>query len=94
MLEAKETQASITAALANSMVSVDYTEGFKSYFKDYSARVHSAGHSYIDFAADETRPAFIAPGEVDLTVSFTNPQGSPQAFSLPGSPPSRAIITV
>ena len=80
VLEAKETQASITAALANSMVSVDYTEGFKSYFKDYSARVHSAGHSYIDFAADETRPAFIAPGEVDLTVSFTNPQG--QSTSL------------
>lgn len=80
VLEAKETQVAITAALANSMVSVDYTEGFKSYFKDYSARVHSAGHSYIDFAADETRPAFIAPGEVDLTVSFTNPQG--QSTSL------------
>lgn len=80
VLEAKETQASITATLANSMVSVDYTEGFKNYFKDYSARVHSAGHSYIDFAADETRPAFIAPGEVDLTVSFTNPQG--QSTSL------------
>ncbi len=80
VLEAKETQVAITAALANSMVSVDYTEGFKGYFKDYSARVHSAGHSYIDFAADETRPAFIAPGEVDLTVSFTNPQG--QSTSL------------
>ena len=80
VLEAKETQVAITAALANSMVSVDYTEGFKSYFKDYSARVHSAGHSYIDFAADETRPAFIAPGEVGLTVSFTNPQG--QSTSL------------
>lgn len=80
VLEAKETQASVTASLANSMVSVDYTEGFKNYFKDYSARVHSAGHSYIDFAADETRAAFIAPGEVDLTVSFTNPQG--QSTSL------------
>lgn len=80
VLEAKETQASVTASLANSMVSVDYTEGFKNYFKDYSARVHSAGHSYIDFKADETRAAFIAPGEVDLTVSFTNPQG--QSTSL------------
>lgn len=75
VVEAKETEASITATLANSMVSVDYTDAFKNYFKDYSARVHSAGHSYIDFAADETRPAFIAPGEVDLAVSFTNPQG-------------------
>ena len=82
VLEAKTTEATLTASLANSMVSIDYTEGFKKYFRDYSARVHSAGHSYIDFAADETRPAFIAPGEVDLTVNLTNPQGNSTRPSL------------
>lgn len=84
VLEAKTTEASLTATLANSMVSIDYTEGFKNYFRDYSARVHSAGHSYIDFAADETRPAFIAPGEVDLTVNITNPQGKSTSLQPAG----------
>ncbi len=84
VIEAKEVEASLTASLANSMVSIDYTEGFRNYFKDYSARIHSAGHSYIDFAADESRPAFIAPGEVDLTVSFTNPQGNSTSLQPTG----------
>lgn len=84
VLEAKTTEATLTASLANSMVSIDYTEGFKKYFRDYSARVHSAGHSYIDFAADETRPAFIAPGEVDLTVNLTNPQGNSTSLQPAG----------
>lgn len=84
VMEAKETEASLTASLANSMVSVDYTDAFKNYFSDYSARVHSAGHSYIDFAAGETRAAFISPGEVDLSVTFTTPQGQTTSLQPAG----------
>ncbi|MBD5270067.1 MAG: DUF4493 domain-containing protein [Bacteroides sp.] len=75
VLEAHETAVAVNATLANSMVSITYTDAFKGYFTDYSASVHSEGHSYVEYAKDETRPAFIAPGDVDLTVSITDRQG-------------------
>ena len=75
VLEAREAEVSITSKVANSLVSLDYTENFKNYMTAYSARLHSEGHSYVDIPAEETRPAFVAPGNVGLTVSFTNPQG-------------------
>lgn len=84
VLEDKNNEASVTASLANSMVSVIYTEAFKNYFSDWSARVHSAGHSYIDFARDETRPAYIYPDEVDLSVTVTNPQGKTASLQPAG----------
>ncbi len=75
VLESHETEVSLTATLANSMVSVDYTDAFRSYFKDFSSTVHSEGHSYVEYTSDEKRPAFIAPGDVKMTVSVTDRQG-------------------
>lgn len=75
VLEARESEASVTASLANCMVSIDYTDAFKAYFSDYSTTVHSEGHSYVKFEKGETRPAYINPGEVDLTIAFTRPNG-------------------
>ena len=75
VLEAREAEVSILSKVANSLVSLTYTDNFKNYMTAYLARVHSEGHSYIDIPAEETRPAFVAPGNVGLTVSFTNPQG-------------------
>lgn len=75
VLEQRLTETDITASLANSMVSIDYTDAFKKYFSDYKTTVHSEGHSYVEIAKDETRPAFIAPGNVDITVEFTKPNG-------------------
>lgn len=74
VLEGRTTEASVTAKVSNSLVSITYTDTFKDYLHDYSATVHSEGHTYVPIAADETRPAFIAPGEVSLSVTFTNPQ--------------------
>lgn len=75
VLEGRQSDVEVTASLANSMISVDYTDAFKNYFKDYKVTVHSEGHSYVDFAKDELRPAYVAPGEVDITVAVTNPNG-------------------
>ena len=75
VLEARDTEVSITSKVANSLVSLAYTDNFKNYMTAYSARLHSEGHSYVDIPSEETRPAFVAPGNVGLTVSFTNPQG-------------------
>lgn len=75
VLEGSTTSVSIEASLANSMVSITYTDAFKEFFSDYSAKVHSEGYSFVDFAKDENRPAFIAPGDVDLSVSITDQSG-------------------
>lgn len=75
VLEQRLTEVEVTATLANTMVSIDYTDAFKKYFSDYKTTVHSEGHSYVEIPKDETRPAFIAPGNVDLTVEFTKPNG-------------------
>lgn len=75
VLEGRTTDVAVTATVSNSLVSISYTDSFKEYLSDYSATVHSEGHSYIEISGDETRPAFIAPGEVALSVSFSNPHG-------------------
>lgn len=66
----------IEATLANSMVSIVYTDAFKQYFTDYSAKVHSAGGTYIDFVKDETRAAYVKPGKVSFQLSLVKSNGT------------------
>lgn len=66
----------VVAGVVNSMVSVVYTDNFKDYMTSYSAEVHSAGGQYIEFATDETRPAYVKPGRVTLSVDFVKPNGN------------------
>lgn len=90
VLEGRTTEVSVTATVSNSLVSISYTDAFKDYLSDYSVKLHTEGHSYVEVPGDETRPAFVAPGEVNLAVSFSNPQGQsvtvqPTSFAaLPG----------
>ena len=73
---AAETDANIVATLANAMVSIRYTEQFKSSFSAYSAAVQTEGHDWVVFAQNEDRPAYIAPSdEVKLNITLTNFQG-------------------
>lgn len=68
----------ITAALANSMVSVRYTDAFTSNFSNYSSAVQTPGHDWVMFAKGETRPAFIDPTGSENTkfsVTLTNKDG-------------------
>jgi hypothetical protein len=66
---------SLTASMQNTMVTVKYSDAFKNYMTSYSAVLHSSGGDYIDYADDETRPAYLRPGEVALNVTFTKPSG-------------------
>lgn len=81
VLENKVTEVAVNAKVANSLVTVEYTDGFRDYMTDFSASVHSEGHSYISIPADETRPVFLHPGQVTLAVTFTNPQGQELTLS-------------
>ncbi len=66
---------SMTASLNNSMVAIEYSDAFKKYFTAYSAQLHTAGGSYIDYPADETRPVYVTPGNCDVIISLTKPNG-------------------
>lgn len=66
----------IEATLANTMVSIAYTDAFKQYFTDYSAKIHSAGGAYVDFVKDETRAAYVKPGKVSFLLSLTKSNGT------------------
>lgn len=67
------TPVTLTASLVNTMVSIDYTDAFKNYMQAWNAQIHAVGGDYITFTQDETRPAYVRPGEVTLNVSFTKP---------------------
>lgn len=73
--EGKTTPVSLSAGLANSMVSIIYTDAFKSYMSSWSSEIHTAAGSYIDYSMTETRPAYIAPGATNILVSITKPNG-------------------
>lgn len=73
--ENKTTPVALTATLANSMVSVNYTEAFLDYFSSYALKIHSDGGAYIDYAAGETRPVYVRPGQVTITADIVKQNG-------------------
>lgn len=78
---------SVTATLANSMVSIRYTESFMNYFSQYSAALVSEGISDpVVFARGEDRPAYVKPGNVTVNFNITSSEGqevtvSPASFT-------------
>ncbi|MDE6536973.1 MAG: DUF4493 domain-containing protein [Muribaculaceae bacterium] len=67
---------SLTASLQNSMVSVRYTDDFKSRFSAYSAMAKSeTGEAAVAFAQAEERPAYMHPEKIELRLNLTNGKG-------------------
>lgn len=62
----------ITASLANSMVSIRYNNDLKSMFKAYSAALQTEGHNTVSFVQEEERPAYMTTGVAKLFVTLTN----------------------
>lgn len=75
------TEASVVATLANSMVSVRYTDKFTENFGAYSASVRSDEKDPVVFAQTEDRPAYVAPGNVVLNLTLTNKKGEQVTIS-------------
>ena len=89
------TEHSVTATLANAMVSVRYSESFKNYFNEYSAALEAAGFTQA-FSRDESRPCYIKPGDVKVMFDITNIGGqettvSPATFTA--QPRRHYIVT-
>lgn len=71
------TEVGLTATMANAMVSLTYSEAFQGYMTDWSATVNS-----VAYAKDETRPVYVAPGDVRISISFTKPNGKSATIAL------------
>lgn len=72
ILEGESAEAQITATLANCMVSVDFTDAFKSYFPEFSADLASEGSTdkvHVTQAESGT-PVFLNPGHVYLYINL------------------------
>lgn len=78
--EDQTTEVNITASLANSMVSVIYTDAFKKYFTDWSATLHSEGGAYIAIPKGEDRPVYVKPGNISLLIAFTKQNGNAATY--------------
>lgn len=91
-------EAKIVATLANSMVSIRYTDALKNNFTAYSAAVQSEGHEWVVFSQQEDRPAFIAPGnDVKLNLTLTDTEGRQvtiQPASFTAQPRHHYIVNI
>lgn len=74
--DGEDSHVEITSYLANTKVSVEYTDEFKRYFKDYSAKVSSVLNTPITFSKTEQRAAFFKPSTLVVNLNVTNQQGT------------------
>lgn len=75
VLDGREAEVELTAKLGNTMISIDYTDAARKYFSTFTAMLHSDGHGFVDVASEETRPVFLVPGDVTMTVDFKDVDG-------------------
>ena len=69
------TDVNIEAKLANTMVSITYTDAFRNYFTDYAVELHSTGGKYLTYDREETRPIYLRPGDISMNVLLTKQNG-------------------
>ncbi len=75
----EESSSTVTATLANSMVSLRYSDKFRAMFPQFSAMLKSDGHvSPIVLAKEETRPVYMSPRNIEFSLRLTNQQGLEQ----------------
>lgn len=88
----------LTASLANAMVSVRYTDDFRSRFAAYSTMAKSeTGAEAVAFAQNEDRPAYMKPEVIDLRLTLTNSQGDQVTvapYSFTARPQHHYIVTM
>lgn len=69
------TDVEVICKLANTKISIEYTDDFKNYFKTYSTTVKSEQGSEITFTPTETRATYVKSGRVAVNVTFTKASG-------------------
>ena len=80
--DGQTTDVSLTATLAQAMVSIVYTDAFTKYMSDWEANLRTASGETLEYSKFETRPIYIRPGEFTLNVSVTKPNGLGATFEV------------
>lgn len=75
------TPVEVTCALGHVKLTLQYTEAFTKYFSEYETTVTSASGKKIVFAQDETRDAYLQPGNIAMTMTLTKPNGVTATYS-------------
>ena len=79
--DGEETQPTLVAKLANTAVTVEYTEAFINYFTAYSTEIHSSNGTNtiemptIDQADTSSDWVYVKPGNVTITIDVTKQNG-------------------
>ena len=79
--DGEQAKPTLVAKLANTAVSVEYTEAFINYFTAYRTKIHSSnGTKYITMpelttAGTESEWAYVKPGNVDINITVTKQNG-------------------
>lgn len=73
--ENETTPVSLTAKLANAMVSVVYTEAFTGYFTSYATDLQTSSGNTISFEAGEDEAAYVNAGHIEVFANITKPNG-------------------
>lgn len=74
--ENRTTPVSVTAQLANSMVRVEMSDMFRGYFASYTLTLRSELGNEIAYADGESRPVYLAPGQVTAAITITKQNGT------------------
>lgn len=70
------TEAGLSVSLANSLMTISFGADMVKYLTDYSAELQCAGVTEtIKYVKDETRSAYVIPGQVSVYVNVTKPNG-------------------
>ena len=79
--DGEQAQPTLVAKLANTAVSVEYTEAFINYFTAYSTKIHSSNGTNtiemptIDQAGTSSDWVYVKPGNVTITIDVTKQNG-------------------
>ena len=79
--DGEETKPTLVAKLANTAVTVEYTEAFINYFTAYSTEIHSSNGTNtiemptIDQAGTSSDWVYVKPGKVTITIDVTKQNG-------------------
>ncbi len=80
----------ILCALGNTMMTVEFDAAFTDYFKDCAVTLHSHGGGFVVYTPGEKRQAYLRPGDIDVSIALTLPDGQKCDFLLTTIPDARA----
>lgn len=75
------TPVEVLCTLGHVKLTLKYTEAFTKYFTDYQTTITTAGGKDILFTKDETRDAYVRPGNISMKMKLTKPNGVTANFA-------------